>query len=119
MSYTKLDRTDVLDGYYPSRWPENAAGIAGKRQLGRNFCARGDQVVSVANGRWNVMTIHRGLGALSCRDNARVQGPPPFGWLQKLDPESLSVISESRVPLEARLAWCDSRSHKREHYMVN
>ena len=41
------------------------------------------------------MTIHRGPGELYLAGTMPVQGPPPFGWLQKLDPESLDVISES------------------------
>ena len=95
MSYTKLDRTDVLDGYYPSRWPVECGGNRRqKATLGGIFAREGDpEVVSVANGRWNVMTIHRGPGELYLAGTMPAfKGPPPFGWLQKLDPESLSVI---------------------------
>ena len=109
MSYTKLDRTDVLDGYYPSRWPVECGGNRRqKATLGGIFAREGDpEVVSVANGRWNVMTIHRGPGELYLAGTMPAfKGPPPFGWLQKLDPESLDVICESRELPCGEHVWC-------------
>ena len=109
MTYTKLDRTDALEGYYPSRWPVECGGNRRqKAALGGIFAREGDpQVVSVTNGRWNVMTIHRGPGELYLAGTMpSFKGPPPFGWLQKLDPESLDVISESRELPCGEHVWC-------------
>ena len=47
------------------------------------------------------------------------KGPPPFGWLQKLDPESLSVISESRELPCGEHVWCGAiATHINENIMM-
>jgi hypothetical protein len=65
------------------------------------------KVVKVTNGRWNVMAIHRGKGEIYLGGTMPAfAGPPPFGWLQKLDPVSLKVLAESPELPCGEHVWC-------------
>ena len=87
---TNLDRTNTLPGYYPSHWPVECGGNRRQKAAKGGLNARDAEpnVTTVTNGRWNVMTVWRGPAELYMGGTQPAfSGPPPFGWLQRLDPE--------------------------------
>ena len=64
-------------------------------------------VTTSVNDRWNVMIIRRGPEELFLGGTmSAFTGPPPFGWLQRLDPETLEVTAESAGAAMWRLRLC-------------
>ena len=60
--------------------------------------ARGSEarVICRNDDRWHVMAIRRGPGEIYVGGTMPAwQGPEPFGWLQKLDPETLAPLASS------------------------
>ncbi|MDD9905505.1 MAG: hypothetical protein OXT06_18210 [Rhodospirillaceae bacterium] len=106
---TQVDRDTALPGYYRSHWPVECGGNRRQKAAHGGLHAEGatPEVTTVTNGRWNVMTIWRGPDELYLGGTIPAfTGPPPFGWLQRLNPESLEVISESpRLPCGDHV-WC-------------
>ena len=106
---TALDRATRLPGYYPSSWPVECGGNRRQKASAGGLQARGatPDVTTSINGRWNVMMIRRGDDELYLGGTMPAfTGPPPFGWLQRLDPQTLDVIAES-PPLPCRdHVWC-------------
>ena len=64
-------------------------------------------MTTVRNGRWNVMMIQRAAGELFMGGTMPAfTGAPPYGWLQRLDPDTLDVLAESPpLPCGDHL-WC-------------
>lgn len=106
---TQVDRNTALPGYYRSHWPVECGGNRRQKAAHGGLHAEGakPEVTTVTNGRWNVMTIWRGPDELYLGGTMPAfTGPPPFGWLQRLNPESLEVISESpQLPCGDHV-WC-------------
>lgn len=106
---TLLDRVANLPGYYPSSWPVECGGNRRQKAAVGGLGARDGtpKVTTSVNGRWNVMMIRRGPGELFLGGTmSAFTGPPPFGWLQRLDPETLKVTAESpRLPCGDHV-WC-------------
>lgn len=106
---TKLDRKAALPGYFPSHWPVECGGNRRQKAAHGGLHAKGanPEVVTKTNGRWNVMTVWRGDGELYLGGTMPAfTGPPPFGWLQKLDPETLDVLQESSELPCGDHVWC-------------
>lgn len=106
---TKLDRTNPLPGYYPSHWPVECGGNRRQKAAKGGLNARDAEplVTTVTNGRWNVMTVWRGPAELYMGGTQPAfTGPPPFGWLQRLDPETLGVLVESPPLPCGDHVWC-------------
>ena len=59
------------------------------------------------NDRWNVMMVRRGNSELYLGGTmAAFTGPKPYGWLEKVNPESLETIAESpHLPCGDHV-WC-------------
>lgn len=106
---TSVDRNTVLSGYYPSHWPVECGGNRRQKAAHGGLQAKGatPDVVTVTNGRWNVMTVWRGPGELYLGGTMPAfTGPPPYGWLQRLHPETLEVVADSpRLPCGDHV-WC-------------
>ena len=106
---TPLDRAAPLPGYYPSPWPVECGGNRRQKAAAGGLHARGAeaQVTTSINGRWNVMAVRRGEGELYLGGTMPAfTGPPPFGWLQKLDPETLDVLAETPELPCGEHVWC-------------
>lgn len=106
---TLLDRAGWLPGYYPSAWPVECGGNRRQKAAAGGLHARSAEatVTTSVNGRWNVMMVRRADDELYLGGTMPAfTGPPPFGWLQRLDPETLEVIVESpELPCREHV-WC-------------
>ncbi len=109
MLETELDRKVAPSGYFPSRWPVECGGNRRQKSVsGGIFAKKGSpRVTTIRNGRWNVMTIHRAEREIYLGGTMPAfSGPPPFGWLQKIDPVSLNVLAESPELPCGEHVWC-------------
>jgi hypothetical protein len=106
---TSLDREARLPGYYPSSWPVECGGNRRQKAAAGRLDAKDavPMVTTSVNDRWNVMIIRRGPGELFLGGTmSAFTGPPPFGWLQRLDPETLEVTAESPALPCGDHVWC-------------
>ncbi|MEL7158752.1 MAG: hypothetical protein AAFN30_19445, partial [Actinomycetota bacterium] len=104
-----LDRAQSLPGYWPSPWPVECGGNRRQKTApGRLDAAAGTaQVTSRRNDRWNVMVIRRDPGQWYLGGTmAAFSGPPPYGWVERIDPETLEPVASSpRLPCGEHV-WC-------------
>jgi hypothetical protein len=64
-------------------------------------------VVTSTNDRWNVMVIEREPGEWFLGGTmAAFSGPAPFGWVQRIDAESLEPLASSPDLLCGEHVWC-------------
>lgn len=106
---TLMDRATSMPGYYPSHWPVECGGNRRQKAANGGLNARNatPEVTTVTNGRWNVMTVWRGPGELFLGGTMPAfTGPPPYGWLQRLDYRTLDVLSESPQLSCGEHVWC-------------
>ena len=109
VTITPLDRTQPHPGYWPSAWPvecggnrRQKAGIGGLDV--RNGTA---SVVSSKNHLWNVMAIERERGQWFVGGTmAAFSGPPPHGWVQRIDPDTLEPLATSPELPCGEHVWC-------------
>lgn len=109
MTPTQLDRSSRHPGYWPSAWPVECGGNRRqKARAGRLDAASGTaEVRSFENGRWNVMTVERDPGQWYLGGTmAAFTGPPPFGWVQRLDPASREAVASSPELPCGEHVWC-------------
>ena len=103
------DRDVKLEGYYKSHWPVECGGNRRQKAANGRLDVKNKQahVQSIRNERWNVMTIFREREELFLGGTMpSFTGPPPFGWVQKIDPQTLEVINETpRLPCGEHV-WC-------------
>lgn len=107
---TALDRSEPQPGYWPfSAWPVECGGNRRqKASPGRLDAAAGTaRLISRRNDRWNVMVIERDPGQWYLGGTmAAFSGPPPFGWVDRIDPETLdSITSSPELPCGEHV-WC-------------
>ncbi|MFW2333898.1 hypothetical protein [Ilumatobacter sp.] len=106
---TSFDRAGHHPGYWPSAWPVECGGNRRqKTAIGRLDAAAGTaHVTTVRNDKWNVMTIGRAPGQWYVGGTmAAFTGPPPFGWVDRIDVESLlPVASSPELPCGDHV-WC-------------
>ena len=106
---TPLDRTNPNPGYWPSEWPVECGGNRRqKARSGRLDAASGTaEVVTRRNDRWNVMVVERDPGEWFLGGTMPAfAGPPPYGWVERIDPETLEPISSSRDLPCGDHVWC-------------
>ncbi|MEC8998727.1 MAG: hypothetical protein VYC56_00405 [Actinomycetota bacterium] len=106
---TELDRTSPHPGYWPSTWPVECGGNRRqKAAAGRVDAASGTATVtSVRNGRWNVMAVQRDPGQWYVGGTmAAFNGPPPFGWVKRIDLGTLEALAASPDLPCGEHVWC-------------
>ncbi len=106
---TGQDRAGPLPGYYPSPWPVECGGNRRQKAAAGGLNARGSEarVICRNDDRWHVMAIRRGPGEIYVGGTMPAwQGPEPFGWLQKLDPETLAPLASSPELPAGGHVWC-------------
>lgn len=109
MADTLLDRDEPHPGYWPSSWPVECGGNRRQKAArGRLDAGAGSASATTSrNGRWNVMIVERDpdewyLGGTM----AAFSGPPPFGWVQRIDPGSLEPLATSPELPCGEHVWC-------------
>ena len=106
---TVADRAGPLPGYYPSPWPVECGGNRRQKAATGGLYVKGAeaQVTTRTDDRWHVMAIRRAADEMYLGGTMPAWvGDEPYGWLQKLDPESLEPITESpRLPAGGHV-WC-------------
>jgi len=106
---TSLDRTDPGTGYWPSAWPVECGGNRRqKARTGRLDASSGTaEVVTRHNDRWNVMVVERDPGEWFLGGTMPAfTGPPPYGWVERIDPETLEPTrSSGHLPCGDHV-WC-------------
>ncbi len=106
---TSLDRAATHPGYWPSTWPVECGGNRRqKAATGRLDAADGSaRVVTRRNDRWNVMVVRRDPGEWYLGGTmAAFTGPTPFGWVERIDPESLEPLASSPELPCGDHVWC-------------
>ena len=104
-----LDRYTKLEGYYKSHWPVECGGNRRQKACIGSLNAKDKkpEVKSVRNERWNVMTIFRESGEIFLGGTMpSFTGPEPYGWLQKINPETLDVVKETPKLPCGQHVWC-------------
>ncbi len=106
---TGIDRAHHHPGYWPSPWPVECGGNRRqKAAVGRLGAATGTaRVTTRRTGRWNVMFIGRDPGEWYLGGTtAAFHGPPPFGWVERIDAETLApLVSSPELPCGEHV-WC-------------
>ena len=103
------DREQKLPGYFDSPWPVECGGNRRQKSALGRLSAKNSKaaVITKSSDKWNVMVIQREkdeffLGGTMPYFN----GPKPYGWVQKINPETLEVLSESpKLPCGDHV-WC-------------
>ncbi|RZV40729.1 MAG: hypothetical protein EX269_17255, partial [Acidimicrobiales bacterium] len=104
-----MDRVESHPGYWPSPWPVECGGNRRQKAAhGRLDAAEGSaEVVSRHDDKWHVMIVRRDedqwyLGGTM----PAFTGPPPHGWVEQIDPDSLeAVVSSPDLPCGEHV-WC-------------
>lgn len=103
------DRDERHPGYWPSPWPVECGGNRRqKAATGRLDAAeRHPHITTRVNGRWNVMVIERDPGEFFLAGTmAAFVGPAPFGWVERIDAESLEPLASSPELPCGDHVWC-------------
>jgi len=108
---TGIDRAEHHPGYWPSSWPVECGGNRRQKAATGRLDARpgAATVTTRRNSRWNVMVVERKPGEWFLGGTmAAFNGPAPFGWVERIDPESLEPLAASpRLPCGDHV-WCGS-----------
>ncbi|MGY9081299.1 MAG: hypothetical protein ACKVK3_01690 [Acidimicrobiales bacterium] len=109
MTQTNLDRSERHPGYWRSAWPVECGGNRRqKASPGRLDAGSGTaRVTTSKNDRWNVMVIERDPGEWFVGGTmAAFSGPPPFGWVQRIDADTLApLVTSPELPCGEHV-WC-------------
>lgn len=117
---TGLDHTAVIPGYWPSAWPAECGGPRRQKvAAGPGLGLLPGEVLAVttrATGRWPVMFVQRDMGDLYLQGGAAydpAEGAPFYrgrgtapGWLERVDPVSLEMVSRSPDLPSGGWVWC-------------
>ncbi len=106
---TGVDRSQPHPGYWPSSWPVECGGNRRQKAApGRLDAASGSaSVVARHDDKWHVMAIEREPGQwYSGGTMAAFTGPPPFGWVERFDPDTLEVLASSPELPCGEHVWC-------------
>ena len=113
---TNSDRKEKLPGYFDSAWPVECGGNRRQKAATGTLSSRNSktEMISTVSDKWNVMVIQREkneffLGGTMPYFN----GPKPYGWVQKINSDSLEVLNESpQLPCGDHV-WCGAiAAHK-------
>ena len=106
---TNSDRKEKLLGYFDSAWPVECGGNRRQKAATGKLLSKNSktEMISTVSDKWNVMVIQREkneffLGGTMPYFN----GPKPYGWVQKINSDSLEVLNESpQLPCGDHV-WC-------------
>ena len=106
---TNSDRKEKLPGYFDSAWPVECGGNRRQKAATGKLLSKNSktEIISTVSDKWNVMVIQREkneffLGGTMPYFN----GPKPYGWVQKINSDSLEVLNESpQLPCGDHV-WC-------------
>ena len=113
---TNSDRKEKLPGYFDSAWPVECGGNRRQKAATGKLQSKNSktEMISTVSDKWNVMVIQREkneffLGGTMPYFN----GPKPYGWVQKITPDTLAVLNESpQLPCGDHV-WCGAiAAHK-------
>ncbi|MEL6982653.1 MAG: hypothetical protein AAFO29_09550, partial [Actinomycetota bacterium] len=103
------DRTERHPGYWPSPWPVECGGNRRQKSgLGRLDVVSGTASVTTrTDDKWHVMAIERDPGQWYVGGTMPAfSGPPPHGWVERVDPESLEPLATSPDLPCGDHVWC-------------
>ena len=106
---TSIDRALRHPGYWPSAWPVECGGNRRQKAASGRLDVRGGTaaVTTRRNRRWNVMVVERSPGQWYVGGTmAAFSGPPPFGWVERIDPDTLEPIAASPELPCGDHVWC-------------
>ncbi|RMH68922.1 MAG: hypothetical protein D6683_16495 [Actinomyces sp.] len=106
---TALDRAVRHPGYHDSAWPVECGGNRRqKARTGRLDAGSGRaRVVTRRDERWHVMAIERDPDQWYLTGTRPAfTGPPPHGWVERIDPETLEPRATSPDLPCGDHVWC-------------
>jgi hypothetical protein len=106
---TASDRLQRHPGYWPSPWPVECGGNRRQKSaVGRLDAATGSaHTVTRSDDKWHVMAIERQPGQWYVGGTMPAfSGPPPHGWVERIDPETLEPLAVSPDLPCSEHVWC-------------
>ncbi len=105
---TALDRDERHPGYWDSPWPVECGGNRRQKAArGRLDAGGAARAVTRNNGRWNVMVVERDPDEWFLQGTiAAFSGPAPYGWVERIDPETLEPAAASPSLPCGDHVWC-------------
>jgi len=106
---TQLDRTQHHPGYWPSAWPVECGGNRRqKSSVGRLDAGSGTATTTTRHDdKWHVMVIERDPGQCYLGGTMPAfSGPPPHGWVERIDPATLEPLAISPDLPCGEHVWC-------------
>lgn len=103
------DRDQQHPGYWPSPWPVECGGNRRQKAgAGRLDVASGTATVTTrTDDKWHVMAIRRDPGQWYVGGTmAAFSGPPPHGWVERVDPSTLEAVASSPPLPCGDHVWC-------------
>jgi hypothetical protein len=106
---TDLDRAERHLGYWPSAWPVECGGNRRQKSgLGRLDAASGTaHSITRHDDKWHVMAVERDPGQWYLGGTMPAfSGPPPHGWVERIDPDTLQPLASSPELPCGDHVWC-------------
>ena len=106
---TDRDRDQEKTGYWPAPWPVECGGNRRQKAAAGKLgaVAGAARVTARRNDRWNVMVVGREPGEWFLGGTmAAFSGPPPFGWVERIDRDSLAPLAASAELPCGEHVWC-------------
>ena len=105
---TSIDRNERHPGYWNSPWPVECGGNRRQKAVNRRLDAGAEtRAITRVNGRWNVMVVEREPDEWFLQGTmAAFSGPAPFGWIERVDPETLAPLASSPELPCGDHVWC-------------
>ena len=106
---TNSDRKEKLPGYFDSAWPVECGGNRRQKAATGKLLSKNSktEMISTVSDKWNVMVIQREKNEIFLGGTMPYfNGPKPYGWVQKINSDSLEVLNESpQLPCGDHV-WC-------------
>lgn len=106
---TAADRSTAHPGYWPSAWPVECGGNRRQKASAGSLDAASGvaSVTSRRDKQWHVMVIKRDEGEWFLGGTmAAFSGPPPHGWVERIDPATLEPLAASPQLPCGEHVWC-------------
>ena len=106
---TNSDRKEKLPGYFDSAWPVECGGNRRQKAATGKLLSKNSktEMISTVSDKWNVMVIQRDKNEFFLGGTMPYFiVPKPYGWIQKINSDSLEVLNESpQLPCGDHV-WC-------------